>query len=190
MVEWWFKLQQKDTTSLSRQALEASWPSHRNYASWQKRFNKLRAELGMQEETLQARVREGHLPSFRAYVKWSIYERDRAVREEGARNKSTLATYMQHYNDDINYFKPQPYLCTGPLSKGMELIMQLRAGILPLNAMTAKFGRQSASRQSARRECCKSCDLGPELGGEVESPEHFLFDCPFTRHKGKSCGRS
>ena len=28
--------------------------------------------------------------------------------------------------------------------------------------MTAKFGRQSASRQSARRECCKSCDLGPE----------------------------
>ena len=132
----------------------------------------------MQEETLQARVREGHLPSFRAYVRWSIYERDRAVREEGARNKSTLATYMQHYNDDINYFKPQPYLCTGPLSKGMELIMQLRAGILPLNAMTAKFGRQSASRQSARRECCKSCDLGPELGGEVESPEHFLFDCP------------
>ena len=177
-VEWWFKLQQKDTTSLSRQALEASWPSHRNYASWQKRFNKLRAELGMQEETLQARVREGHLPSFRAYVRWSIYERDRAVREEGARNKSTLATYMQHYNDDINYFKPQPYLCRGPLSKGMELIMQLRAGILPLNAMTAKFGRQSASRQSARRECCKSCDLGPELGGEVESPEHFLFDCP------------
>ena len=57
----------------------------------------------------------------------------------GARNKSTLATYMQHYNDDINYFKPQPYLCTGPLSKGMELIMQLRAGILPLNAMTAKI---------------------------------------------------
>ena len=149
-----------------------------DYTSWQKRFNKLRAELGMQEETLQARVREGHLPSFRAYVRWSIYERDRAVREEGARNKSTLATYMQHYNDDINYFKPQPYLCTGPLSKGMELIMQLRAGILPLNAMTAKFGRQSASRQSARRECCKSCDLGPELGGEVESPEHFLFDCP------------
>ena len=45
-VEWWFKLQQKDTTSLSRQALEASWPSHRNYTSWQKRFNKLRAELG------------------------------------------------------------------------------------------------------------------------------------------------
>ena len=177
-VEWWFKLQQKDTTSFSRQALEASWPSHRNYTSWQKRFNKLRAELGMQEETLQARVREGHLPSFRAYVRWSIYERDRAVREEGARNKSTLATYMQHYNDDINYFKPQPYLCTGPLSKGMELIMQLRAGILPLNAMTAKFGRQSTSRQSARRECCKSCDLGPELGGEVESPEHFLFDCP------------
>ena len=85
---------------------------------------------------------------------------------------------MQHYNDDINYFKPQPYLCTGPLSKGMELIMQLRAGILPLNSMTAKFGRQSASRQSARRECCKSCDLGPELGGEDESPEHFLFDCP------------
>ena len=81
-VEWWFKLQQKDTTSLSRQALEASWPSHRNYTSWQKRFNKLRAELGMQEETLQARVREGHLPSFRAYVRWSIYERDRAVRKE------------------------------------------------------------------------------------------------------------
>ena len=177
-VEWWFKLQQKDTTSLSRQALEASWPSHRNYTSWKKRFNKLMAELGMQEETLQARVREGHLPSFRAYVRWSIYERDRAVREEGARNKSTLAAYMQHYNDDINYFKPQPYLCTGPLSKGMELIMQLRAGILPLNAMTAKFGRQSASRQNARRECCKSCDIGPELGGEVESPEHFLFDCP------------
>ena len=30
----------------------------------------------------------------------------------------------------------------------------------------------------AKSKCCKSCDLGPELGGEVESPEHFLFDCP------------
>ena len=96
---------EKDATSLSRQALEASWPSRRNYTSWQKRFNKLRAELGMQEETLQARVREGHLPSFRAYVRWSIYERDRTVREEGARTKSTLATYMHHYNDRIQLFQ-------------------------------------------------------------------------------------
>ena len=61
--------------------------------------------------------------------------------------------------------------------------MQLRAGILPLNAMTAKFGRQSASRQNARRECCKSCDLGPELGDVDKTPEHFLFDCPVYQAK-------
>ena len=144
----------------------------------------------MQEETLQARVREGHLPSFRAYVRWSIYERDRAVPEEGARNISTLAAYMQHYNDDINYFKPQPYLCTGPLSKGMELIMQLRAGILPLNDMTAKFGRQSARRQNARRECCKSCDLGPNWEMWLKLLNTSCLTVLFTRHKGKSCGRS
>ena len=130
----------------------------------------------MQEDTLQGRVREGHLPSFRAYVRWSIYERDRTIVFE--RMVLRINHTLPNYNDVINYFKPQPYLCTGPLSKGMELIMQLRAGILPLNAMTAKFGRQSASRQNARRECCKSCDLGPKLGDEVESPDHFLFHCP------------
>ena len=53
----------------------------------------------------------------------------------------------------------------------MELIMQLRAGVLPLNTMAAEFGRQSASRQSAHTECCKSCDLGPEFAREAESPE-------------------
>lgn len=179
-VEWYFKVQQKDSNSLSKQTFEATWPSHRNYTSWHKKFNRLRVDLGMQEDTLQAKLNENHLPSFRAYVKWSIYERDAAVREESAKTRSTLAAYMQHYNNDVTYFKPQPYLCTGPLTKGMELIMQLRAGVLPLNTMTAKFGRQSASRQGAQRECCKSCCLGPELAelNEAESPEHFLFDCP------------
>ena len=32
-------------------------------------------------------------------------------------------------------------------------------------------------RQDARRECCKSCDLGPELENVVtETPERFLFE--------------
>lgn len=148
--------------------------------SWQKRFDKLRVELGMEEESLQAKVREKHLPSLRAFVRWSIYERDRESREVCAKSKSTLAAYMQNYNDDINYFRPQPYLCAGPLNKGMELILQMRAGVLPLSTLTAKFGRQSASRHNARRDCCQSCALGPEFEelNEAESPEHFLFGCP------------
>lgn len=178
-IEWWFKLQQQDTARLSRQAFDAEWRNQRNYMSWQKRFDKLRVELGMQEETLQAKVRESHLPSYRAFVRWSIYERDREAREACAASKSTLAAYMQYYNNDINYFRPQAYLCAGPLNKGMELILQMRAGVLPLNTMTAKFGRNSASRHNARKECCQSCALGPEFElDEAESPEHFLFGCP------------
>jgi hypothetical protein len=179
-VEWWFKLQQQESGRLSRQAFEAKWHSQRNYMSWERRFDKLRVELGMHEETLQARLKESHLPSFRAFVRWSIYERDRQVREEGAKSRSTLAAYMQYYNDDINYYQPQPYLCTGPLNKGMELILQMRAGVLPLNTLTARFGRQSASRHNAQRDCCKSCALGPEFEelNEAESPEHFLLACP------------
>ena len=38
-VEWWFKLQQKDSNSLSRRAPEASWPRHKSYTSWQKKFD-------------------------------------------------------------------------------------------------------------------------------------------------------
>jgi hypothetical protein len=179
-VEWWFKLQQQDSARLSRQAFEAKWHSQRNYMSWQKRFDKLRVELGMQEETLQTKVRESHLPSFRSFVRWSIYERDRGVREDCAKSKSTLAAYMQYYNDDINYYRPQPYLCAGPLNKGMELILQMRAGVLPLNTLTAKFGRQSSSRHNPLKKGCQSCALGPEFEAlnEAESPEHFLFACP------------
>ena len=120
------------------------------------------------------------------HMSGGAYTRDGTVRVQGAMTKSTLAAYMQHYNDNIM----QLYLCTGPLSKGMELIMQLRAGILPLDTMTANFGRQSASRQIAHRECCKSYDLAPELGRKAETPEHFCLTVLFTRHKGKSCGRS
>ena len=180
-VEWWYKLQQQDSSSLSRQAFDASWSSVGNHMSWKRRFDKLRVDLGMQEDTLQAKAGQQHLKSFRAYVRWSIYERDRVVREESAKSKSTLAAYMQYYNKDIAYFKPQPYLCTGPLNKGMELIMQLRAGVLPLNTMTAKFGRSSASRHNAQKECCKSCELDPKNFSELneaETPEHFLFACP------------
>ena len=97
---------------------------------------------------------------------------------------------MQHYNDDINYFKPQPYLCTGPLSKGMELIMQLRAGILPLNAMTAKFGRQSASRQSARARAASPVILALNWEVKLSLLNTSCLTVLFTRHKGKSCGRS
>ena len=85
---------------------------------------------------------------------------------------------MQHYNDSVTYLKPQPYLCTDPLIKGMELIMQLRADEhSSFQTMTAEFGRQSASRQSARRVCCKSCDLGPDFGDEAETSEHSMLDC-------------
>ena len=62
-----------------------------------------------------------------------------------------------------------------PLSKGMEDIMQLPVMVFFLSThWSQNFGRQSASRQNARRECCKSCDLGPEFGGEVEPPEHLV----------------
>jgi hypothetical protein len=44
--------------------------------SWERRFDKLRVELGMHEETLQARLKESHLHSFRAFVRWSIEEEE------------------------------------------------------------------------------------------------------------------
>ena len=44
--------------------------------------------------------------------------------------------------------------------------------------MTKIFGRQTPSRQSACRECCKSWDLGPAIAGKAKSFEYFLFDGP------------
>ena len=58
--------------------------------------------------------------------------------------------------------------------------------------MTAKFGMERASRQNARRECCKSCDLGPELGDVAEIAEHFLLTVLFTTPgtKAKAVGEA
>jgi hypothetical protein len=176
-VEWWYKLHQKDSSSLSRQVFDATWPSHGNYASWQKHVDKLMSEMKM-KETAQAKLIEP-LASFRSFVRWCIYERDGEAREKAAAQKSTLAAYMKHYNDAIGYFKPQPYLCCGPLGKGTELILQLRAGVLPLKSVTARFGSREGSRQAEARQGCMSCSLGPDFGpGEVECPEHFMLECP------------
>jgi hypothetical protein len=179
-MEWWFKLLHKEDSSLCKQVLQSTWPSLRNYSSWQKHVDKLMAGFGMQDEAFMEQQKGEVLSHFRSHVKFCIYERDRAAREERAKSKSTLACYMQHYNEEIGCFKPQPYLCSKPLSKGMEIVMQLRAGILPLGSVTAKFG---GSRQAASRGECKSCalDIGGVEGfgpGEAESPEHFMFTCP------------
>ena len=80
-------------------------------------------------------------------------------------------------------------MCTGPLSKGMELIMQLRAGILPLNAMTAKFGRQSASRQNVG-SAASPVILALNLEMSLKLLNTSCLTVLFTRHKDKSCGRS
>ena len=62
-VEWWYKLQQKDSASLSRQALEASWPRHRSCTSWQKELDTVRAELRACGRRPYKQVGEQHLPS-------------------------------------------------------------------------------------------------------------------------------
>jgi hypothetical protein len=130
------------------------------------------------KDTAQAKLVEP-LSGFRSFVRWSIYERDGEAREKAAAQKSTLAAYMKHYNDAIGYFKPQPYLCCSTLGKGTELIMQLRAGILPLKSVTARFGSREGSRQAEARQGCMSCGIAPDFGpGEVECPEHFMFECP------------
>ena len=178
-VEWWYKLNHKPQASLCRQSFEAHWPSQRNYMSWHKHVAALMSSLGMAQEGEGAKLHET-LQGFRSHLRWSIYERDAATREEKAKTKSTLASYMQHYNDDINYFQPQPYLCSNVLNKGMELILQLRAGVLPLHSLTARFGTRSGSQQAASRQECKSCAhlLGEMFGpGEVETPVHFMFTC-------------
>ena len=50
----------------------------------------------------------------------------------------------------------------------------MRAGVLPLHSMTARFNTRSGSQQAEREEC-KSCALGEMFGpGEAETPEHYI----------------
>ena len=176
-VEWWYKLNHKSHDSLCRQAFDAHWHSQRNYMSWHKHVAALMNSLGMMQEGEYAKL-DLPLQGFRSYLRWCIYERDATTRDNLAKSKSTLASYIQHYNEAINYLQPQPYLCTNLLNKGMELILQMRAGVLPLHSMTARFNTRSGSQQAEREEC-KSCALGEMFGpGEAETPEHFMLDCP------------
>ena len=145
--------------------------------SWHKHVAALMNSLGMMQEGEYAKL-DLPLQGFRSYLRWCIYERDATTRDNLAKSKSTLASYIQHYNEAINYLQPQPYLCTNLLNKGMELILQMRAGVLPLHSMTARFNTRSGSQQAEREEC-KSCALGEMFGpGEAETPEHFMLDCP------------
>ena len=68
--------------------------------------------------------------------------------------------------------------------------MQLHAGVLPLNTTTAKFGRQSASRQSARMECSSPVILALNVQMKLKLLNTSCLTVMFTRTKAKVVGEA
>ena len=58
-------------------------------------------------------------------------------------------------------------------NRGLELVLQLRTGSLPLASLTGKFGRSRRDDpENSTHFCCPVCSSA------VESVSHFLLDCP------------
>ena len=170
-VEWWYKLNHKSHDSLCRQAFDAHWHSQRNYMSWHKHVAALMNSLGMMQEGEYAKL-DLPLQGFRSYLRWCIYERDATTRDNLAKSKSTLASYIQHYNEAINYLQPQPYLCTNllfalaPWHRGSHFPL-LSSRLSVRNPMRAGFeGSYRLRYGRARvwvRPCCRPGGMAPHV---------------------------
>jgi hypothetical protein len=122
------------------------------------------AQLAEQAQTLNERLLHNTLPRV-----W-----ERRLAEERAR-KPTLHAYMSCFGaGPVQFDQAKLYLCgAGACNKGLELILQLRTGSLPLASLTGKFGRSRRDDPTeAAPYCCPACSSG------TESVAHFLLDCP------------
>ena len=68
--------------------------------------------------------------------------------------------------------------------------MQLRAGIPPLNTMMAKLGRQTLAGKMHVESAASPAILALYLEVKLNLLKTSCLTVLFTRHKGKSCGRS
>lgn len=88
-------------------------------------------------------------------------------------SSSVLRTYNMYFKEDeLQFKKPQPFLCGGPCTRGKELIIQLRTQALPLASLTGKFGRARRDNpDDPNHVVCPICSSG------TESIAHFLLEC-------------
>ena len=101
-----------------------------------------------------------------------VWER-RLAAERAA--KPALDAYMLRFAAGrVSFDSAAPYLCgSAPCNKGLELVLQLRTGSLPLACLTGKFGRSRRDDPNdASHFCCPACSSGEE------SMAHFLLECP------------
>ena len=86
-----------------------------------------------------------------------VWER-RLAAERAA--KPALDAYMLRFAAGrVSFDSAAPYLCgSAPCNKGLELVLQLRTGSLPLACLTGKFGRSRRDDPNdASHFCCPAC---------------------------------
>jgi hypothetical protein len=89
--------------------------------------------------------------------------------------KPALDAYMSRFGTSkVSFDKTVPYLrgaCA--CNRGLELVLQLRTGSLPIASLTGKFGRSTRDDPTdSSHYCCPVCSSGEE------SVSHFLLECP------------
>jgi hypothetical protein len=75
--------------------------------------------------------------------------------------------------DDVlkmRFKMPRPFVCSGPPSRGTELLMRVRMGSLCRHERTSQY----EGRRADRNTVCPCC------GAEVDSLSHLMFDCSAT----------
>jgi hypothetical protein len=117
--------------------------------------------------------------AFKAGVKKQLLGTQAAALAKEERDSSVLKHYKQEYGGNVLQFsRVQTYLSGGPCGKGKELVLQLRAGSLPIAGLTGKFGRSrrdDANDPAAFR--CPACNTAKETQG------HFILECPKYREE-------
>ena len=172
-MEWWHKLEAMPEHRLCKLVYKACCSGGEDgmgkQAEWQKKVDGLLASINIEKEGVECCASQ--FSRFKRQVKEGILSRDKGRVETAASGKSTLKRYLERYSFGIQYSRPQPFLHGESLRKGRELLLQMRAGCLPVRAFTCKFGRQEGAKE------CPSCHLEQGVGGEVESLMHFMLSC-------------
>jgi hypothetical protein len=172
MLEMWHRIQRMDDDRLPKQVMLAM--SKRRRGGRKQLWLDLVTQVMQAWQIDAATAADMSYTAFKAEVKQKMIAAQQAALEKAERGSTTLEHYKKQYGGEgLQFSRPQQYLCGGACGRGRELVMQLRAGSLPLACLTGKFGRQRRDNpDDPVAFCCPAC------AQSKETADHFMLECP------------
>jgi hypothetical protein len=177
MLEMWHRICKMDDTRIVKQVMfgsvgsgaEAERRPGRRKATWMDKVHSVMQTWEIDEAAAENLTYHQFKNLLSKKLPHVVEKRLRAEEVDSP----VLRNYRTYFGDDqLQFKKPQRFLCGGPCSRGKELVIQLRTQSLPLASLTGKFGRRRKDNPDdpAHFTC-------PVCSNASETVPHFMLEC-------------